>query len=322
MNDNMLQNMSMADVSVCANCGKEGSDINNVCAKCKQVKYCNAVCKKVHKKKHKKDCEEYQRLATENHNEELRIAAELHDIELFKQPPPPEDCPICEYRRPTLIKGFRYQACCGKTICSGCFYAPVYDNQGNEVIEKVCPFCRVPTPYTDEENIQRLKKRVEAGDAHAIYNLGSRYRDGTSGLPQDYAKALELWQEAGELGYANAYCCIGYAYERGRGVDVDRKKAKHYFELSAIGGDEVARHNLGNDEWRAGNKERALKHWMIAVRDGYANSLETIKQMCTYGRATKDDYMTALQLYQAYLGEIKSLQRDEAAAAREDHRYY
>ena len=32
-----LQNMSTADVLVCANCGKE--DANNVCAKCKQVRY-------------------------------------------------------------------------------------------------------------------------------------------------------------------------------------------------------------------------------------------------------------------------------------------
>ena len=70
----------------------------NTCNKCKQVRYCNAVCKKVHKKKHKKECEEHVRLAAQKHNEELRIAAELHDIELFKQPPPAEDCPICFIR--------------------------------------------------------------------------------------------------------------------------------------------------------------------------------------------------------------------------------
>jgi len=38
-------------VSVCANCGKEGSsdEINNICNKCKMVKYCNAACKKKHR---------------------------------------------------------------------------------------------------------------------------------------------------------------------------------------------------------------------------------------------------------------------------------
>jgi len=74
----MLNNMNTADVSVCANCGKEGA--NNICNKCKQVKYCNAACKKKHRKKHKKQCE--------------RQVAKLHDEELFKEPPPLEDCPI------------------------------------------------------------------------------------------------------------------------------------------------------------------------------------------------------------------------------------
>ena len=49
--NDMLHNISTADdkediVSICANCGKEGSNVNNRCNKCKQVKYCNATCKK------------------------------------------------------------------------------------------------------------------------------------------------------------------------------------------------------------------------------------------------------------------------------------
>ena len=45
----------------------------------KSVKYCNAACKKKHRHKHKKDCEEHLRLAAEH-------AAKLHDEVLFKQP--------------------------------------------------------------------------------------------------------------------------------------------------------------------------------------------------------------------------------------------
>lgn len=62
----MLQNMSVDEnnvTPVCANCGKEDSDIANICNKCKMVKYCNAACKKKHRSKHKKDCEENIRLA-------------------------------------------------------------------------------------------------------------------------------------------------------------------------------------------------------------------------------------------------------------------
>ena len=113
--NDMLNGTSMVDkdngasinISVCANCGKE--DAKNVCNKCNQVKYCNAVCKKKHRHKHKKECEKCIRLAAER-------AAQLNDEQLFDQSPPAEDCPICFQQLPTLDAGWRYMACCGKVI--------------------------------------------------------------------------------------------------------------------------------------------------------------------------------------------------------------
>jgi len=326
-----LQNMSTTDkdkdiVSVCANCGKEGDDINNICNKCKQVKYCNASCKKKHRHKHKKECEEHIRLAAEQ-------SAKLHDIELFKQPPPAEDCPICFIQLPTLDSGRIYMSCCGKVICSGCAFAPVYDNQGNKVdIEKQneCAFCRVVAPKSNKVSIERLTKRMEADDANAMHNLGMMYYQGTDGFPQDYTKALTLWHRAVEFGYSAAYNNIGYAYDHGQGVEVDEEKAVYYYELAAMGGDVHARHNLGTLEDNEDKFDRALKHYMIAVRGGESKSLDYIKDMYTNGDATKEDYTKALQAYQEYLGEIRSDQRDKAAAfsdvypvaTHESNRYY
>ena len=165
-------------------------------------------------------------------------------------------------------------------------------------------------------------KRVEVNDEKAIYSLGTFYRYGMNGMPQDYIKALELWHKAAELGYSTAYNAIGSAYEMGIGVEMDKKKALHYFELAAMGGCVVARFNLGNMECRAGNMDRALKHHMIAARDGYSKSLKRIQESYSEGDATKDDYKKSLQLYQKYLVEIKSTQRDEAVAADDMYRYY
>jgi len=89
-----------------------------------------------------------------------------------------------------------------------------------------------------------------------------------------------------------------------------------------MGGSVVAQSNLGNMEGREGNLHRALKHLMIAAKSGDSNSLKEIQKMYTHGHTTKDNYTKALQSYQTYLGEIKSRQRDEAAAADERHRYY
>ena len=78
----------------------------------------------------------------------LDVEKKISDEELFKQPPPAkEDCPICFLVLPTMQSGRRYKTCCGKTICSGCIHAPLYDTYGNEVDNQKCPFCRVPTPY-------------------------------------------------------------------------------------------------------------------------------------------------------------------------------
>ena len=291
-------------VSTCANCGKEGSNLNS-CNRCKLVKYCNAACKKKHRSKHKKKCD--------------RRVAEMHDEALFKQPPQKEDCPICFLRLPTLGTGSKYKSCCGKIICSGCIYA-VKAMDGN--VDQLCPFCRAPTPTSGEEVSNLLKKRMETGDARAIYNIGCDYANGRYGLQQDMDKALEIWHRAGELGCVAAYHNIGHAYVFGRGVERDEKKATHYWELAAMGGVVKSRHNLGMFEGNAGNYGRAIKHFMIAVGGGYNDSLKMIQQMYRDGYATRDDYAKALQTYQAYLEEIKSIQRDNAAAFSDQYKYY
>ena len=243
----------------------------------------------------------------------------ISDDELFKQPPPKEDCPICLLRLPLL--GYVYKSCCGKIICCGCRHAPVKDNLGNTIIEEKCPFCRTPTHESDEEYNEWLQKRVEVGDAEAIFTLGCYYRDALDGFPQDDVKAFELFVRAGDLGHTKAYCNVGYAYEIGRGVDIDEKKAKYYYELAAMGGEAAARHYLGAFEELDGNHHRAIKHWVIAAGGGDHDSLKAMQGMYTDGHATKDDYTKALKSYQVYLDEIKSDQRDKVALAGEKYKY-
>jgi len=309
----MLNNMSTADnddsISRCANCGKEGSDVTNTCNKCMSVKYCNAACKKKHRHKHKKECE--------------RRVAELHDEKLFKDPPSQdEDCPICFLRLPHLGSGRVYMSCCGKMICRGCRYV-VTKRETDVGLCPLCPFCRSPPPMSDAEMIKRYEKRIDIqNDARASYNMGCDFARGEIGLPQNHAKALKYWHQAAELGDSKSYYNIAMAYYFGRGMEIDRKKAKYYYELAAIGGDADSRHNLGVFEERDGNYHRALKHYMIAVETGDNDSLKIIQQYYMDGRATKEDYAKALRSYQDYLDEIRSDQRDEAAAARDDYKYY
>ena len=68
--------------------------------------------------------------------------------------------------------------------------------------------------------------------------------------------------------------------------------------------------------------DRTLKHHMIAAGLGDNDSLEKIKQLFMNGHASKDDYAKALHVYQANLVEIKSTQRDQAAAFNDAYKYY
>ena len=309
-------NSADAEVSTCANCGKEGA--LNVCNKCKQVKYCNAACKKKHKTKHKADCEELIRRAAELHEEELRQAAELRDKELFKQPPLQYgDCPICNIRLPYLITGSKYQPCCGKIICSGCVHAIKKSDE-----EDLCPSCRSPSYKSSEELIGRIMKCVELNDTQAICSLGDYHAQGVYGLSQDVDKALELWYQAAELGDALAYFNIGCYYFFGRAVRRDMKKARNYFELATMGGNVDARRNLGVMENNEGNIDRAVKHYSIAIEGGNSDSVKDILNIYNKRFTTKDVYARALRAYQKYLAEVKSIQRDEAAAHNDAYKYY
>jgi len=198
-------------MSICAACGKGGDNLK-VCTSCEQVSYCNAKCRKSHFSKHKKEC---RRLAAERHNEatisgidvdaisEKLSKVEISDDDLFKMPPPKDDCPICMLPMPyangwAFGVGTVYQSCCGKQICTGCLISFMDEiKKGN--IKDCCAFCRKPN-VTDEEHVRRVLKRMKLNDAEAFDRLGDAYKVQEWGLKQDMNKSLELWSRAAELG--------------------------------------------------------------------------------------------------------------------------
>ena len=281
----------------CASCGKEGGNLNT-CNKCKMVKYCNAACKKKHRSKHKKACEE-------------RVA-ELHDEELFKDPPY-EDCPICVLPFPLDAGQTMFQSCCGKIICNGCILAMIEEAHGRGKIG-LCAFCRNPASSPGEESIKRIKKLMEADNAYAFHQLAVYYDNGDHGMPQNIEKANELYLKAGELGCATAYLNLGISYDNGDGVEVDKKKEKYYYELAAMNGCVDARHNLGLLDWKAGNYHRAYKHFILSAKAGYKDSLDQVKIGFMGGHVTKDEYANTLRAHQDRVDEMKSDVRDRARA--------
>eukprot|EP00979_Chaetoceros_neogracilis_P016505 scaffold8254_cov133-Chaetoceros_neogracile.AAC.1 len=229
------------------------------------------------------------------------------------QPPPNEDCPICYLRLPIDLDQNIYQSCCGKILCLGCVYA--HSVAAADTEKGKCVFCRTEASSSNEEEIERMKKRVEANDAWAMLNLGSYNQFGMLGLRQDHAKALELFHKSAKLENHHAHLILSLRYHDGVIVEKDTRKAIHHGQLGAMAGNVHARHNLGWDEKvNAGNMDRAYKHRMISANDGYDLSMKAVQEGYKNGLVTKDDYAKTIRAYGNSIDEMKSGDRDRAAA--------
>ncbi|KAL3781859.1 hypothetical protein ACHAWO_009225 [Cyclotella atomus] len=151
-------------------------------------------------------------------------------------------------------------------------------------------------------------KRVENEDVVAIHKLAYFYSLGQHGLQRDMEKALDLYRKAGKLGYCYSHSAIADLYLEVNGVPQDRKKALFYYQQAALGGHEVARHNLGLYDSAGAisgkpNMKRAVKHLMISASSGLDESR---------GFATKADFEKALLANGEAKDEMKSEQREAA----------
>ena len=217
-------------------------------------------------------------------------------------------CPLCCL--PIALpaeKHSRFMPCCMKTVCNGCILALHRRGKGD-----TCAFCRTPTPKCDADTLALILKRVDAKDPAATEYLAYAYSNGSYGLLQDVPRAIELWTEAACLGDLNAYNRLGYRYCNGEGVEQDVASGICHYQHAAIKGHSTSRHNLGYLEYRSGNHELAVRHWMISAKMGYELSLNGIKDMFMKGLATKAQYAEALRGYQDAVEETKSTQREEA----------
>jgi len=103
-------------------------------------------------------------------------------------------------------------------------------------------------------------------------------------------------------------------YRTGLGVEKDKKKEVYHSEQAAIGGDIIARYNLGCVEEEHGRMDRAVKHWIINAKLGDDNALEVLKNKyragCFQGGlVSKEDFAAALRAHQAAVDATKSPQR-------------
>eukprot|EP00984_Skeletonema_dohrnii_P025439 scaffold14600_cov150-Skeletonema_dohrnii-CCMP3373.AAC.7 len=285
----------------CASCGitAEVDDIKlKNCTACYLVKYCGIKCQKEHRPKHKRECK--------------RRATELRDELLFKQPESSHlgDCPICFIPLQLDLPKSCIQTCCSKVICKGCSHAKKMCEM-EDSLQQRCPFCREATPSTEEGCDKQMMKRIEMNDPVAIsQGGGEQYTKG------NYRSAFEYFTKAAGLGNADAHYHLSLLYRFGHGVEKDEKKRLYNLEKAVIGGHPLARCNLGGEELKDGQLDRAIKHFIIAAKLGSDESLAALKQLYENEFISKGDFATALRAHQAAVDATKSPQREAAEKYR------
>lgn len=93
--------------------------------------------------------------------------------------------------------------------------------------------------------LDSIKTLADAGNIKAKKALGDYYFGGYAGIAQDYAKALELYTEAGEKGDADAQAQVGFIYQYGCGVDPDYEKAMEWNNRAAQQGNAQGQAQIG-----------------------------------------------------------------------------
>jgi TPR repeat protein len=177
--------------------------------------------------------------------------------------------------------------------------------------KNTCPFCRQIAPRDGTDQAYNYRKtRAEANDPVAMTDLGVYLHEDK----RDYDGALKWWNKAAAMGDAEAHYELSVAYYEGKMISKDATKEKYHLEDAALRGHVIARSNLAMHEGEQGNRERAVRHFMISASQGHDGALASIRKYYTKGFVTKEQFECALRAHQAAVDATRSQQRAIAPA--------
>jgi hypothetical protein len=78
------------------------------------------------------------------------------------------------------------------------------------------------------------------------------------------------------------------------------------YEAAAMGGHEIARHELGGIEKELGNMDPAVKHWKIAASAGYYRAMHALITCYEKGDISRESINSTLEAYNNSCAEMKS----------------
>jgi S1-C subfamily serine protease len=123
----------------------------------------------------------------------------------------------------------------------------------------------------DRKQVEELRAKAQAGDAHSEVQLGLCYFDG-QGVAKDYVEAVKWFRKAAEQNDALAQYDLGQCSNQGKGVAKDEVEAGKWYRKAAEQNYAKAQSRLGDcyelGEGVAKNHVECYKWWLLAAAQG------------------------------------------------------
>ena len=151
------------------------------------------------------------------------------------------------------------------------------------------------------------QKKAEAGDAKAMAELAAGFMAlgetlDQAGAGEDYKLCLRWAQKAVDAGCADGYWPLALAYEHGRGVQKDDRKAVEYYRKGAELGNAACQHSYGcrliKGEGVKKNAAQARRLFEQSADQGYDLAREALDHMNETGEGAEPDEKNELESFE------------------------
>lgn len=159
-----------------------------------------------------------------------------------------------------------------------------------------------------------LQKKADAGDAQAMAELAGMLMAigrivGEKSEAGFYEKSIALAQAAEQENVPAAQYVLALAYENGRGVEKNTKKAMEHYERGAQLGSAECQHNLGccylDGDPVPEDKERGFELCMEAAKQGCGPAMKTVGRCYQFGNGVQQSMKHAVYWYEKALERIQ-----------------
>lgn len=162
--------------------------------------------------------------------------------------------------------------------------------------------------HEEEDIVQYYQYSADTGDFAAQVTMGTLYLQGAYGVPRDYNRAFQYFQQAATIARDPAALSnLGFMYANGLGVLQDNETAVKYYKEAAEKGNPHAQTNLGymfmHGYGVPKNPTEAVRYFKLAADQGHAEGQLNLGNIYYSGYSSdghivlKQDYGRALNYF-------------------------